>query len=141
MATGALAGESAVFFSGQQRIRIADLRRLPAGPLASRPLVFLNACAGATQDAFYYDGFMPFFIEQQGARGFIGTEVKAPQLLAHEFALEFLRMFGAGQPVGAILWQLRQHYLKEHNNILAFNYSLYCPGDVRLAEPLLAADH
>jgi hypothetical protein len=140
VAVGALASESAIYFSGQQGIRIADLRRLPAGPLASHPLVFLNACSGATQDAFYYDGFMPFFIEQQGARGFIGTEVRAPQILAHEFALQFLRMFGAGQPVGAILWRLRQHYLQEHNNILAFNYSLYCSGDVRLAEPLLVGE-
>ena len=68
VAAGELASESGVFFSGKQRLRIADLRRLPAGPLASRPLVFLNACEGATQDAFYYDGFMPFFIEQQLAR-------------------------------------------------------------------------
>lgn len=128
----ALASESAVFFSGRQRLRIADLRRLPAGVLASRPLVFLNACEGATQDAFYYDGFMPFFIEQQLARGFIGTEVKAPQLLAHDIALHFLRMFAEGQAVGEILWHLRRHYLKKHNNILAFNYSLYSPWEVRL---------
>lgn len=127
-----LASESALFFSGNNGLRLADLRRLPAAPLSSRPLVFLNACEGATQDAFYYDGFMPFFIEQQLARGFIGTEVKAPQLLAHELAIQFLTLFAQGRPVGEILYQLRRHYLDQHNNILAFNYSLYCQGETRL---------
>jgi hypothetical protein len=132
----AFASDSALYFSRSQRLRIADLRRLPAGPLVSRPLVFLNACEGATQYPFYYDGFMPFFVEQQLARGFIGTEVKAPTLLAHDFALRFMDMFGQGEPVGAILWKLRRHYLDTHHTILGFNYSLYCPGDVRLAQPL-----
>ena len=134
----ALASESALNFGGQTRLRLADLRRLPSAPLTRRPLVFLNACEGATQDAFYYDGFMPYFIEEQGARGFIGTEVKAPQLLAHDFALQFLRAFARGQPVGEILWQLRRQYLDTQHTILGFNYSLYCAGDVRLAKPLVS---
>lgn len=130
---GNLASESAISFSGQQHLRLADLRRLPAAAFPGRPLVFLNACEGATQDAFYYDGFMPFFIEELGARGFIGTEVQAPQLLAHDYAVQFLRMFAEGIPVGEILWRLRRHYLDTHHTILGFNYSLYCLGDVRLA--------
>lgn len=129
----ALASESALAFSAGAQLRLADLRRLPVAYLVRRPLVFLNACEGATQDAFYYDGFMPYFIEEIGARGFIGTEVKAPQLLAHDVALHFIEAFAAGQPVGEILWHLRRHYLDTHHNILAFNYSLYCPGAVRLA--------
>ncbi|MFO7170089.1 MAG: hypothetical protein DIU80_018860, partial [Chloroflexota bacterium] len=119
------------------RVRLADMRRIVTGPLSGRPLVFLNACEGATQDAFYYDGFMPFFIEECGARGFIGTEVKAPQLLAHDFALRFLERFGEGRPVGEILWQLRRYYLEKHNNPLAFNYTLYGLDEVQLARPLL----
>jgi hypothetical protein len=128
----ALASESALSFSTGTTMRLADLRRLPARYFAQRPLVFLNACEGATQDAFYYDGFMPYFIEELGARGFIGTEVKVPVLLAHDFALHFLEAFAAGQPVGAILWHLRRHYLDTHHTILPFIYSLYCSGDVRL---------
>ena len=133
-----LAAESALLFGDGQRMRIVDLRQLPAGQLGGHPLVFLNACEGSAQDAFYYDGFMPFFIQQQGARGFIGAEVKAPQLLGHELGLQFLQMFAAGQPVGEILWRLRRYYLKQHNNLLAFNYSLYCPGETRLATPLIS---
>jgi hypothetical protein len=134
----ALASESALLFSHGARLHLTDLRRLPAAYLARRPLVFLNACEGATQDAFFYDGFMPYFIEEVGARGFIGTEVKAPVFLAHDVALRFLEAFAAGQPVGDILWRLRRHYLDTHHNILAFNYSLYCPGAVRLVRDAAA---
>jgi hypothetical protein len=133
---GALASESALTFSRGDRVRLADMRRIVPGKLKGRPLVFLNACEGATQDAFYYDGFMPFFIEECGARGFIGTEVKAPQLLAHDYALRFLRLLGDGMPVGEILWRLRRHYLDQHHNLLAFNYTLYGPDEVQLARPL-----
>jgi len=133
-----LASESALLFGGPDHLRIVDLRNLPAAPLARRPLVFLNACEGGTQDAFFYDGFMTFFIREQLARGFIGTEVKAPQLLAHDFAIQFLTQFGQGQPVGKILWDLRRKYLDEHHNILAFNYTLYSLSEVRLMQALIA---
>ena len=135
-----LADESALCFSPKTLMRLADLRDLPIAALPHRPLIFLNACEGASQEAFYYDGFMPFFIEQQGARGFIGAEVKAPQLLGHDLALAFLRQFAQGRPVGEILWRLRRHYLDTHHTILVFNYSLYCLGEVCLARPLLAAE-
>ncbi|MCG8353319.1 MAG: CHAT domain-containing protein [Chloroflexales bacterium] len=134
---GALASESRLSFSQGRSLRLADLRRLPAARLGGRPLVFLNACEGATQEAFFYDGFMPFFIEELGARGFIGAEVKVPQLLAHDFALKFLHAFATGQPVGQILWVLRRQYLEQHHNILAFSYSLYGLGELRLAQPLV----
>jgi hypothetical protein len=133
---GALPSESALMFSRGDRVRLADMRRIVSGPLEGRPLVFLNACEGATQDAFYYDGFMPFFMEECGARGFIGAEVKAPQLMAHDFALHFLELFADGMPVGEALWRLRRHYLDVHHNPLAFNYTLYGLDEVQLARPL-----
>lgn len=138
---GRLATESAIFFSGNERLRIADLERREAAPLAGRPLVFLNACEGATQEPFYYDGFMPFFIEQRQARGFIGTEVVAPALLAHDLALRFMQRFAAGDEVGAILLDARRRYLDTYNNILAFNYSLYGHADIRLAVAGALASH
>lgn len=133
---GALASESALAFSGDHETRLADLRRLPPAPFGLQPLIFLNACEGATQDAFFYESFMTFFVEELGARGFIGTEVKAPQKLAHDLALQFFDGFAHGATIGDILWKLRRHYLDEHHNILAFNYSVYCLNEVRLATPL-----
>jgi hypothetical protein len=137
---GKLTSESTLTFSGREHLRLADLRRLLLGssPFCKQPLVFLNACEGAAQDAFYYDGFMPFFIEELGARGFIGTEVKAPQKLAHDIGLQFLSRLAQGQTVGEILWSLRRFYLKEEHNILAFNYALYCPSEVRFSRPLVS---
>jgi hypothetical protein len=135
-----LADDSALYFSPAMLLRLADLRDLPVAALPHRPLVFLNACEGASQEAFYYDGFMPFFIEQRGARGFIGAEVKAPQLLGHDFAIAFLRAFAEGRPIGEILWRLRRYYLDTHHTILAFNYSLYCLSDVHLARPPLPVE-
>jgi hypothetical protein len=134
---GMLPSESALYFSEQKHIRLIDLKRLVASRLAGKPLVFLNTCQGAAQDAFYYDGFMPFFIEERGARGFISAEVEAPQPLAHDFALRFLHAFAEGEKVGTILTRLRRFYLDSHNTILAFNYSLYGLGEIRLAIPLL----
>jgi hypothetical protein len=133
---GMLASESALYFSSEERMRLADLKDLVQTPFIGRPLIFLNACEGAAQAPFHYDGFMPFFIEERGARGFIGAEVKAPQLLAHDFALAFLRAFATGQPVGEILLQLRRYYLDVHHTILAFNYSLYGLNEIRLDPPL-----
>lgn len=127
-----IAGDSALLFSDQQPVRIHDLRVWPAAPLPQRPLVFLNACEGATQEPFEYDGFVPLLIGELGARGVIGAEVEAPQLLAHDLALRFFRHFAAGEPVGRILWQLRRFYLEQHHTILAFNYSLYGLAETRL---------
>lgn len=135
---GALPDEAALIFShGQAVTNLADLRRLPTAPFTAKPLVFLNTCEGATQNAFWYDGFMPFFVEQQWARGFISTEVKMPQLLARDLAQRFFAAFVQGTPVGEILWNLRRYYLNEHHNIniLAFNYSLYSLSEVCLAQP------
>ncbi|MEN9935095.1 MAG: hypothetical protein RLZZ387_1674, partial [Chloroflexota bacterium] len=40
---GALPSESALAFGGEERVRLADMRRIVGGRLAGRPLVFLNA--------------------------------------------------------------------------------------------------
>jgi hypothetical protein len=123
-------------FSNGEKVRLFDLRDLPTAPLDGQALVFINACQGASQDAFYYDGFMPFFINQLGARGLIGTEVDAPQRLAHHVGMRFLQEFGSGKPIGEIFWHLRRAFLAEHQNMLAFNYSLYSLSEVHLARSL-----
>lgn len=131
---GRLPSETAISFSEGRRLRIADLRRLSSEPFSQRPLVFLNCCEGAAQDALYPDGFMPFFLHQKLARGLISTEAKTPVYFAHDFALQFLKGLAAGQAVGEILWFLRRYYLDQHHNILGFNYSLYGHADVCLVK-------
>lgn len=130
---GRLPSETAISFSQGRRLRLADLRRISSEPFGRRPLVFLNCCEGAAQDALYPDGFMPFFLHQKLARGLVSTEAKTPVYFAHDFALRFLEHFAAGRSVGEIMWSLRRHYLDRHHNILGFNYSLYGHADVSLA--------
>jgi hypothetical protein len=130
---GELARDAALSFSAGRRVRLSEMKRLLAAPLGRRPLVFLNTCEGASLEPFHYDHFMPFFIEELGACSFISTEVTAPALLAHDFAMEFMARFWQGRPAGQILWQLRRHYLDTHHTILGFNYSLYGLGAIRLA--------
>jgi hypothetical protein len=130
---GDLAGNTVLYF-GSGSVRLADLERADK-QLAGRPLIFLNSCEGGMQHPLHYDGFMPYFIETRGARAFISAEVKAPQYLAHDFSLQFWQHLGRGEPVATILWKLRRYYADTYNNILAFNYSLYGHGDVRLPEP------
>ncbi|HWQ14171.1 MAG TPA: hypothetical protein VNL77_15335 [Roseiflexaceae bacterium] len=125
-----------LIFGDQAEARLEELDRRPVNGVGRQPLVFLNACEGGALEAFYYDGFAPYFVQKRKARAFIGTEVKAPQLLAQDFAQRFWRQFAAGRPAADILWELRRSYIDEHHNVLALNYALYGLGDTRLAKPL-----
>lgn len=134
----ALPAEAAVFFSPDVPTRVADLRRLELEPFAGRPLIFMNSCEGVSRDPEHHDDFAAYFIEDQQARGCIGTEVIVPKYLAHRFALDFLKAFVRGQLIGPTLWRLRREYLDTYHNILAFNYTLYGNGDIRLSKELAA---
>lgn len=130
---GGLPGDSALFFSDQQALRLADLYREAAEPLARQPVVFLNACAGAAQDGFYYDGFVSYFIERRMARGLIGPEVQTPTHLAHYVSIQFAGAFVRGASLSDALWQLRRELIDKHQNILGLNYSFYGLGSSHLA--------
>jgi len=136
----ALPGEATIFFSQDTPTRVADLRRLELEPFVGRPLIFMNSCEGASRDPAHHDDFVSYFIEDQRARGCIGTEVIVPKYLAHRFALDFLEAFAKGHAIGPTMWRLRREYLDKYNNILAFNYALYGNGDTRLTEQLAARD-
>lgn len=130
---GGLPDESALLFGEPPALRLSDLQRLPVAPLREQALVVLNVCQGAAGAAFAAETFLPFFLHQLGARGFVGSDVALPPLFAHDFGLRFLEAFARGEAVGAILWRLRRHYLATHQNILAFSYTLYGTGDMQLA--------
>jgi hypothetical protein len=135
---GPLPGDAMLIFGARDKgIRLADLERLELGALWNHPLVFLNACEAAPPGGVFYEGFMSFFIENRGARAFIGAEVDIPQSLAHHFALRFLQAFAEAVPVGEILWRLRRYYLDDQCTILAFNYSLYGLDELRLEQPIV----
>lgn len=101
-------------------------------PLASAPLVFLNACESAELSPYLYDGLLPYLIKR-GARGVIGTEVDTPVYFAAEFARRLFAKWIAGESrLGEVVLQLRRKYLYEHNNVLGLLYSMYVSSDLMI---------
>jgi hypothetical protein len=120
------------------KIMLRELKikaRTSLGTLTRAPLVFLNACESAELSPYLYDGLMPYMIAR-GVRGMIGTEVETPALFAAEFAKDFIRRFAVGgQPLGALLLDMRREYLEQKNNVMGLVYALYSSGDVVVQRP------
>ncbi|SDD63964.1 CHAT domain-containing protein [Cupriavidus sp. YR651] len=108
-----------------------SLRTQREAPLAGNPLVFINACESAEMSPMFYDGFVPYFIDQ-GARGVIGTECKTPVLFAREWAERFFDRFLAGMPLGSTVLELRREFLERHRNPLGLLYAMYCDADTMI---------
>ncbi len=115
------------------KVSVRDLKmkvRTQLPPLATAPLVFLNACESAELSPYLYDGLMPYLVAR-GVRGMLGTEVETPALFAAEFAKEFLKRFTAGGcTIGELLRDMRVEYAEQKNNIMGLVYALYSSGDV-----------
>jgi CHAT domain len=93
---------------------------------ASPPaLVFLAGCKTGVGDL--HQGFFRA-TAKPGYCGFIGTEVKVPDIFTLRFATHFLdRFFATGETVGRIMLALRlQHWP------LSLVFSVCCPLDLRL---------
>jgi CHAT domain len=117
------------------KVSVRDLKmkvRTALPPLATAPLVFLNACESAELSPYLYDGLMPYLVAR-GVRGMLGTEVETPALFAAEFAKEFMKRFTAGGcTIGELLRDMRVEYAEQKNNIMGLVYALYSSGDVRI---------
>jgi CHAT domain-containing protein len=129
-----------VMLSGNERLTLAAMRRGAAHTrFPGLPLVIMNACESAEMTPLFYDGFMPFFT-QKGARGVIGTECEVPALFAAEWARRFFDAFlGGAKPLGTVLLEIRQEFLREHNNVLGLLYTTYCDGDTQIQTALSLA--
>lgn len=105
---------------------------LDPGPPA---LVFLAGCKTSVGDL--HQGFFRA-TAKPGFCGFIGTEVKVPDIFTLRFVTRFLdRFFATGEPVGRVMHALRlQHWP------LSLVFSVCCPVELRLepAQGAMAAD-
>jgi hypothetical protein len=130
---GGIDGSRIILDDGE--ITLADLKACTSMtilPFTQAPLILLNACQSAKLSPYIYDGLVPYFVER-GARGLIGTEADTPAFFAAEFGQELLRRFIAGgQPIGALLLNLRREYLFQNHNVLGLLYALHCSGDVAI---------
>jgi len=116
------------------RVQLADLQVYDLR-LARRPFVFLNACATNARVLLQSKNFVDEFM-RRGARGIIATECTMPDTFAAEFAKAFYERFLAGVlPIGEALWQTRQHFLSQHNNLLGLAYALYADSQTRIVWP------
>jgi CHAT domain len=129
--------EAAIIMSQGDVLRLDYLNRNASTEiqLAGNPLVFINACESAELSPLFYNGFVPYFMAK-GARGVIGTECKTPALFAIEWANEFFKRFLDGKAVGETVLQLRQDFLREHNNPLGLIYAIHCDADTRITPAL-----
>jgi hypothetical protein len=122
---------------------------LKQGILASKPLVFLNACqtgGGADRLRKMYNLPRKFVECQAGA--VIATACPVPDVFAAEFARVFYGYFLRGQdmlaehpeetrvgplPIGEALWLTRRYFVERHHNPLGLAYGLYSPAHYRVA--------
>jgi hypothetical protein len=120
-----------------QSVTLAELRqRSPmSSKLAGHPLVFINACESAELSPRFYEGFAPYLIAK-GSRGVIGTECRMPALFAADWAQAFFERMLAGMPLGQTMHELRQHYLRDHNNPLGLVYAMHCSADTQITPPI-----
>ncbi len=136
-----VASASRLRFSFGNEVTIADLesyfallrdKRRPEW----RPLIFLNACGGSRIDPVMVTSFPRFFLEENGNRGFIGTETNVPDSLAARFSMRFYEELLSGATLGDAVHRAKWAMLTKHNNPLGILYTVYADPDLRLSKPI-----
>jgi hypothetical protein len=136
-----VASASRLRFSFGNEVTIADLesyfpllgdKRRPA----FRPLIFLNACGGSQIDPVMVTSFPRFFLEENGNRGFIGTETNVSDSLAARFSMRFYEELLSGATLGEAVHRAKWTMLTKHNNPLGILYTVYADPELRLSQPI-----
>jgi hypothetical protein len=131
--------DSKLVLTDSERVTLADLEVFAPTreQLASRPLVFVNACESGELAPIFYAGFVSYFLAK-GARGVIGTECRTPGLFASEWAKAFFDELFHGKPLGEVVLELRRRFLSEFGNPLGLLYGVHCDTDTVVAPALTA---
>jgi hypothetical protein len=95
------------------------------------PLVFMNGCGTAGFSPYAPSAFIKRFIQGRDAAAVIGTEVTVWQVLATEFATEFLREFLGQKRAGEALLKARGKLLAK-SNPLGLIYTLYGSAELKI---------
>jgi hypothetical protein len=103
---------------------LSGLEGVCSGLQRGRPLVFLNACEVGRQeiDLASPDGFAQVFM-QEGAAAVIAPLWSVKDGIAHEIAATFYRQLKKGEPLAAILRDLRA---KSYEDPSEDTYAAYC---------------
>jgi hypothetical protein len=100
------------------------------------PLVFLNACGTSRVEPFAVTSFPRFFLEQNGNRGFIGTEATMPDEFAAAFARAFYRTLLTGVGLGRAIHDAKWEMLRTLQSPLGIFYVAYADPDLRVRLPV-----
>jgi hypothetical protein len=97
--------------------------------LKGTALVFLNMCESAQVTPSLSESFIYFFADR-GARNVLGTECSMRPLFAHYFAKEIFDGLLAGKPIGEVLLDVRNDFIRRRNP-LGLAYTLFGPTTMR----------
>jgi CHAT domain len=96
------------------------------------PLIFLNACGASRIDPLRSTSFPRFFLEENGNRGFVGTETNVPDGLAAAFSKRFYRSLLQRLPLGEALYEAKWAMLREFSNPLGLLYIAYADPNLQV---------
>ena len=107
-----------------------------AGARPVMPLIFVNACASAVEDAGQMASFHRFFLEQNQNRGFIGTEIRVPDSIASTFSKYFYSQLLDGIPLGTAIHMTRWKLLELYRNPLGLLYTVHADPEIHVQRPI-----
>lgn len=111
-------------------VDVAAMRQLRRGPLADRPLVFLNACGSALGDPAFQAPLLVQFLDRWRATGVIGTDWEVPTVFADAFARRLLGYFlGGHEPLAEAFAHAAADAFAQ-DNPFPLIYALYAPPDL-----------
>lgn len=106
------------------------LDKVPESAWAHAPLVVAAACEGGSMDPMTATGLMGCFAGK-GVRGFVSADGKVPAVFAAHFMNQFFDgLLNNREPVGDILYRLRNEFLDNHNNPWGLLFVQYCRSEV-----------
>lgn len=101
--------------------------------LATRPIIFINACRGGKLSSLLYESLGKTMMAK-GANCVIGPQIDMPVTFGGEYAQRlFKRFLGPNRRLGNVVLALTREFADKHRNPLGLAYSLYYGVDVYLA--------
>lgn len=119
-------GATRVFLSSLN----SELVQLGDDPVASKPIVFLNACGAIACMPNNSDSFLKFFLRQNRNRGVIGTQANIPDETAAWFPQYFYKHLLEGNHLGLAMLYARQSLLRNHVNPLGLLYVAFAQPNI-----------
>jgi len=117
--------------------RLSDfqLKSFQNGDLASRPLVFLNACGTADGDPDALTS-LPKVFESPFFLGVIATQCPVPDWFATDFSKRFYERLLSGSSVGQALFDARWEMMMKRRNPFGLIYTLYAPPNMKVSRAI-----